>query len=108
MPDRNCHLLCLLWVIGVGVLMGLCGSVRAEELRDPFTFGPRTGEQGASPILMGILWDATHPLAMVGEREVTVGESVAGWQVVEIQPDGMTIRRGDQQEIVRPGEVFPP
>jgi len=87
----------------------LYGSASAEELRDPFTFGPRTGEQRrASPILVGILWDATYPLAMIGEREVTVGESVGDWQVVEIKPDGMTLQRGDQQEIVHPGEVFPP
>ena len=105
MANRRLSLL-LLSLIAVSGIAGPWSNAGAEELRDPFTFGPRSGE--GVPVLGGILWDASHPMAMVGDREVTIGEVVVGWQVVEIRQDGIVIQRGTEQEVVQPGEVFPP
>ena len=101
-------------------LVGACGvawcvaaptAVWAEELRDPFTFGARKAsvKRIGSPAvsLNGILWDATHPLAIVGDETVAVGDRVAGWKVVEIREDGMAIERDGRREFVSPGNTLP-
>lgn len=81
----------------------------AGEGRDPFVFGP--GEEhsprAGAPILTGIVWDAVRPLAVVDGEPVTVGETVAGWQLVEIQPGGVVIQQGARRETVEPGGLFP-
>ena len=81
----------------------------AEEPRDPFVFGPRTGEATAQagPTLIGILWDAAHPLAIIGDETVKVGDPIAEWRVVEIKSDGVTIERGDRREVLYPGDSLP-
>ncbi len=108
MAERCLRLLVALGLIALGGT-GPCPAARAEELRDPFTFGPRAGErQGASPVLLGILWDANRPLAVVGDREVGVGDSVVDWQIAEIRQDSLVLQRGTQQVVVRPGDAFPP
>lgn len=82
--------------------------VHTAEPRDPFMFGPRAeGVQPSGPALIGVLWDATQPLAMVGEETVAVGGRVDGWQVIEIQPDGIVIQRADRREFLTPGTPFP-
>ena len=82
--------------------------VCAEELRDPFAFGPRSGStEQANPVLGGILWDSTHPLAMFGEELVEVGQTLAGWRIVEIQQDGVVVQQGDRQELILPGSSLP-
>jgi hypothetical protein len=81
----------------------------AEESRDPFVFGPSPDApaQSAADALTGILWDATNPLAIVGGEPVGVGASVAGWQVVRIQRDGIEVQRGDRREFITPGSGLP-
>ena len=82
--------------------------VHAETLRDPFTFGPREGTaEGPEMVLMGVLWDAAHPLAMLGDEAVGIGDRVADWQVVEIRQDGIVIQRGDRREVVSIGKSIP-
>ncbi len=84
------------------------GRVSAAEPRDPFMFGPRSeGVEPSGPILVGVLWDATQPLAMVGEETVAVGGRISGWQVMHIQPDGIVIQREDRREFLTPGMPFP-
>jgi len=85
-------------------------EARAEELRDPFTFGPRqeTAQQMTTgPVLMGVLWDATKPLAILGDETVGVGDVVAEWRVVEIRPNGIVVQRGERQAFVAPGSNLP-
>ena len=89
-----------------GMGLAVCA---AEELRDPFVFGPRSDApaQSASGVLTGILWDATNPLAMVGNEPMGVGASVMGWQVVRIQHDGVEVQRDGRREFITPGSSLP-
>ena len=80
----------------------------ADVKRDPFLFGvsadraaPWAGE------LIGILWDATSPLAMVGDQAVSVGSELGPWKVVEIHPDGMVLQLGERREFIRIGDRLP-
>lgn len=98
----------------VGVAFGLlfvCVAARwgwAEEARDPFMFGPQEGAHAqASNVLAGVLWDTAHPLAMIGNRELVVGDSIAGWTIVTIQPDAIVIQRDTRRETVPTGSAIP-
>ena len=80
----------------------------AKELRDPFTFGPRAEAIIQTRfVLNGVLWDAAHPLAMIGDRNVAVGDLVNGWQVVGIKEDGVTVQRGERTEFISLGNPLP-
>ncbi len=83
-------------------------SSSAEVTRDPFLFGS-SGESVApwSGVLIGILWDETSPLAMVGNETVSVGSELGPWKVVEIQQDGMVLQLGERREFVRIGDRLP-
>ena len=85
-------------------------DARAEELRDPFTFGPRTDTAlpvATGPVLMGVLWDATKPLAILGDETVGVGDVIAEWRVLEIRQNGIVVQRGERQAFVTPGSSLP-
>ena len=101
---RRWTVCCVLCAVGSLPLV-----VRAETLRDPFVFGPREGgvAEASGTVLIGVLWDATHPLAIVGEQPVGIGDRVADWEVVAIQPNGITVQRGDRREFVTPGNSLP-
>ena len=105
MPERGA-----LWMCGAALASAVWGVSAGEaQERDPFTFGPRDEAVAqASPTLIGILWDTTHPLAIVGDQTVGIGDAVAGWQVTQIQPDGITIERGARRELLTPGQPLPP
>ena len=99
----------LIWGIGVGAwgpsraVVGL-----AEELRDPFMFGPVTAEVvSGGAVLTGIIWDAQHPLALIDGEPVTIGQIITGWQVITIQPDRIVIERNAQRLTIIPGSSFP-
>lgn len=79
----------------------------AAEPRDPFAFGSQRGAPVDAPVLVGILWDAVEPLAIVDERSVTVGQTVFGWQVVEIRPSDIVIERAGIRQTLAPGSFFP-
>lgn len=85
----------------------LSSQAQAQELRDPFVFGPRSGSQAGAAMLIGVLWDATKPLAIVGEATVQVGDVVDGWRVVEIRQDGIVLEQGARQEFIAPGTLIP-
>jgi|GEM_PF-3647639 len=83
-----------------------------EDLRDPFMFEPLPHAVAAPaprPLqtLVGILWDAAHPLAIIGDQTVGVGDTVSGWQVTRIQQNGVEIQRGDRHELLAPGSSIP-
>ena len=105
MPDSSWP-----WVGVLAVTSLLFGSHAsgAEEPRDPFTFGPRNeAAHQASTTLIGILWDAAHPLAMVGEQPVGIGDAVAGWQIIEIHQDSITVQRDTRRATITPGQALP-
>jgi hypothetical protein len=91
----------------------LSGSpvAQAEELRDPFMFGPRKVFSSPTtttlPVLTGILWDAKSPLAVIDGEPATVGQDVGGWQVVEILPDKVVIQRDSERRTLIPGSSLP-
>ena len=78
-------------------------------MRDPFVFGSseRHPQQVSQPILTGILWDAVRPMAVVDGKPVLVGETVAGWQVVEIHSGEVVIQQGPLRKTLEPGASFP-
>jgi len=87
----------------------LVSGVQAETLRDPFVFGPREGTPGtSSAVLMGVLlWDASNPLAIVGDQMVGLGDRVGPWEIVKIEETGIVIQRGGRQETVTTGSSLP-
>ncbi len=73
----------------------------AKGHRDPFIPLVRNGRlvpwRGGSldptkPVLHGILWDPRgHSFAMINDAEVTVGETVDSYRVVEIRQDAVVL-----------------
>ena len=61
--------------------------------RDPFTLGATKGERGALQ-LSGILWDANAPIAVINGQMVRPGEEVAGYRVVHISQDDVSLTNG--------------
>ena len=98
----------------LGALSVVCGVLQtgagAQELRDPFTFGASgsTVEHPAQPTLIGVLWDVRQPLAMIGDDTVGVGDTIAGWNVIDIQQDGVTLQRDGRSVVLIPGTPLPP
>lgn len=99
------------------LLAGATAAWAAEPQRDPFMFGPRPGGEPVEdiqvpavpgPVLIGVLWDAERPLAVLGEEPTAAGQEVAGWLIVEISPNGITIERHGQRRSLEPGERIPP
>ncbi|MBI4323226.1 MAG: hypothetical protein HY596_03010 [Candidatus Omnitrophica bacterium] len=60
--------------------------------RDPFLAG--RGQAMGELALSGILWDASHPLAMINGATLAVGDEVEGFQVLDIQADHVTLTDG--------------
>ncbi len=87
-----------------------------RELVPPPTDGgsgePNARESGLSTTdlsglrLTGIAWSDRRPVAFVGGRGVTVGETVAGWRVDEILPESvrLTDDAGNERQIGLYGE----
>lgn len=77
--------------------------------RDPFSpfvrdgklVTPQKGMASMSrPVLYGILWDpGGRSLAMINDAEVRVGDSVVGYDVVEIRKDAVVLS-GDGELVV--------
>lgn len=95
-----------------GLLFGFVGTASADqagkEWRDPFTFGSRnesvsTGGQ----VLAGVLWDASKPLAIIGQNMVGVGDFIGSWQVVEILQDGIVVQSPQSRIVVNVGGMVP-
>jgi len=85
--------------------------------RDPFVPLVRDGRlvavtpgvpiETARPTLYGILWDAGgRSIALINEKEVTVGDAVAGYQVKAIRPDAVVLEA--EGEVVELRIMFEP
>ncbi len=69
--------------------------------RDPFfeegvvieEEGVREVPAGEEPSLKGILWSEKNPIALINMQSVTIGESVSGYVVVDIQRDKVVLRK---------------
>lgn len=77
-----------------------------DNLRDPTGFGapPDVPPDQGRPPVKGIVFSEDNPIAVVGERIVSVGETVQGATVVKINPDSVEFSKGDQkwtQEVER-------
>ena len=99
-------------IVGVvSSLLFMCVATRwgwAEAVRDPFMFGPQEGAHAqASNVLAGVLWDTAHPLAMIGNRELAVGDAIAGWTIGTIRADAIVIQRDTRRETVPTGSAIP-
>ena len=81
------------------------------EHRDPFVplvqHGVLVGAQGphqasAQPVLHGILWDpAGHSIALVNDAEAKVGETVDGYQIMEIRKDAVVVSDGEEPVVLQ-------
>ena len=62
----------------------------AQDKRDPFVPLVKDGKivgarnEGALPEIMGIMYDPDNPIAMIGDREVTIGDMIDDYKVIEI------------------------
>jgi len=58
--------------------------------RDPFTLGS-SAEEALGLTLVGIVWEAAHPMAMINGVPVVVGDEIEGYRVVQILQDRVTV-----------------
>ena len=89
-------------------------SYDSQGKRDPFVALVHEGRfvgsggtlmsasQSSDLQLVGILWDpGGRSIALINDAEVTVGEMVGDYQVVEIQQDAVTMTREGKSIILR-------
>ena len=101
-------ILVLVSVIDIGLHAINVAAAQKEELRDPFVFGPRdASDHHAALMLIGVLWDTAHPLAMVGDTTVGVGDQIGDWHVIKIQHDGILIEQGERRKLITTGMAIP-
>ena len=69
-----------------------------EYFRDPMVFGSSGQDQQVQtgPIVKGIVYSEDHPCAVIGERIVSVGDTVNGVTVVKINTDSVEFTDGDK------------
>ena len=98
----------LLMVLALSPFAQADAANETNAWRDPFTFGARTETvSAAGQVLAGVLWDSTHPLAMIGQGTVGVGDYVGNWRVVEIRQDGVVVQSAEQRTFVSVGGIVP-
>jgi len=68
-----------------------------EYFRDPMVFGSSDqGQEQTGPIVKGIVFSDDNPCAVIGERIVSVGDTVNGATVVKINSDSVEFTAGDK------------
>ncbi|MGB7582764.1 MAG: hypothetical protein WBL85_10000 [Sedimentisphaerales bacterium] len=70
------------------------------NLRDPMVFGAvSTSGKGTAegPAVKGIVYSEDNPSAIVGDRIVSAGDTVAGATIVKINPDSVDFAVGDKK-----------
>jgi hypothetical protein len=70
------------------------------NLRNPMVFGAVTTpgkETTEGPVVKGIVYSEDNPCAVVGDRIVSAGDTVAGATVVKINPDSVDFAMGDKK-----------
>lgn len=86
----------------------------AKDARDPFIPLVREGRlvnipgatggpmSASSLMLSGILWDPSHhSIALINDQEVTVGDTIGGYQVTAIRQDAVVLARDGQSVVLR-------
>jgi len=113
--------------IGLWLIAGVGAPLEADEAspsppapfrydpgnrRDPFMPLVRDGKfvgatpglrwDGSLPMLQGILWDpAGQSIALINDGEVGVGDTVEGYQVIEIRSDGVVLSDGGEPVLLQ-------
>jgi hypothetical protein len=93
--------------VGDGKITWEIPAIYPDNLRDPMILGAVTTQSSdntGKPSVKGIVYSEDHPIAVVGDRIVSVGEVVQGITVVKINPDSVEFSKGDQkwtQEVER-------
>lgn len=67
--------------------------------RDPFLRGSSASVTGLS--LSGIIWDPSHPLAIINGVPLGIGEEIEGFRVLEILEDRVTLTDNTQTYSLR-------
>ena len=68
----------------------------------PNTLGGAERSSNTAPLrLQGIVWGIQPPRAIVNDRILTAGDTVAGGQVVAIDPEGVTVEYQGQRTVLR-------
>ena len=82
--------------------------ITKREPRDPFV-DPRTipSQTAVKPKLVGVLADATTPLAVIGEDVVTVGDTIYGWRLLEVRHDSIAVSREGRGLTINVGDILP-
>jgi len=73
-------------------------AVIPDNLRDPMVFGA-TGQGKATtngPVVKGIVYSEDKSCAVVGNRVISVGDTVEGATIVKINPDSVEFTMGDK------------
>lgn len=122
------------FVFGMGLVLISDGRVGAENAssseparyrydpagrRDPFVPLVRDGKLievgalmplgGSVPVLRGILWDpGGNSLALLNDAEVKVGDTIGGYQVVEIRKDAVVLSGGGEPVVLQLEFETPP
>lgn len=113
--------------LAVGLIAGLSGAAgwaaeppaaetptvryNAKGRRDPFIPLVRDGQiiavggsahaPGDRPVLYGILWDpGGGSLALINDREMTVGDVINGYRVTAIRQDAVVLQVEDGEPVV--------
>jgi hypothetical protein len=76
-------------------------AVIPGNLRNPMVFGSAATSQNketatSRPVVKGIVYSADNPCAVVGDRIVSVGDTVGDAKVVKINPDSVEFTMGDK------------
>ncbi|MBI2093290.1 MAG: hypothetical protein HYT88_01000 [Candidatus Omnitrophica bacterium] len=94
-----------------GVFGWLASEGRAaEELRDPFVFGPRreaAAQEGSLGVISGIIWDESSPLVMINGELVGIGQAVGSWKIIAIGPDTVTLQNSKRKINLASGSSIP-
>jgi len=93
-------------------LRGLQERSRGPWGRDPFALEAARpkGEAevrtsfAAGLHVSGIVWDTARVHAVINDSVVRVGNEVNGIRIVAIEPDRVTVAKGDQRQVIRLGE----
>jgi hypothetical protein len=99
----------LTWEVAPRLPRDLFEPVRVPRARraakpqpDPTPPPPGAAVAARHPQVQILLLDPRRPLALVDNRRVAVGDSVSGYRVVAIGPDGVTFERRGESFTARP------
>ena len=67
--------------------------------RNPFT----VAESPKAAMLEGIMWDARNPKAIINGQVLGVGDRVGSGEIVDIQPNSVTIQTGTTKKVYKFG-----